>query len=123
MHLKKGDPRYYCYNVATLVHKGCGRASEFQSEVFTTTPHRGRVLTVCIEQEDQLPFLATTVYNYSQWAHILTHYPRRACHWYLPARPFPMFHHLHAVLWARDNRDLSRRSFRNGLTYMRSNRP
>jgi len=65
MHLKKGAPRYYCYSVVTLVHKGCGRASEFQPEVFANTPHRGRVLTVRIEPEDQLPFLATNVYNYT----------------------------------------------------------
>ena len=65
MHLKKGAPRYYCYSVVTLVHKGCGRVSEYQPEVFTNTPHRGRVLTVRIEPEDQLPFLATNVYNYT----------------------------------------------------------
>jgi hypothetical protein len=63
MHLKKGTPRYYCYSVVTLVHSCCGRASEFQPEAFTNTPHRGRVLTVLVEPEDQLPFLATNVYN------------------------------------------------------------
>ena len=78
MHLKKGAPRYYCYSVVTLVHKGCGRVSEYQPEVFTNTPHRGRVLTVRIEPEDQLPFLATNVYNYTSRGRITARALRHA---------------------------------------------
>ncbi|MBL6911070.1 MAG: hypothetical protein ISR34_11690 [Pirellulales bacterium] len=60
-----GRPRHYCFSVVTLIHMGCGKASEYRPEETAASKHCGRLLTICVEPTNQPPFVVTNVYNYT----------------------------------------------------------